>query len=56
MNLVVVGIEEAANILGASEITKVTEASGMRATHFKSKDGSGVLVQGSGEQFFLMKE
>ncbi len=56
MNLTVVGIEEAANILGTSEIMKVTEASGMHATHFKNKDGSGVLVQGSGEQFFLMKE
>lgn len=56
MNLAVVGIEEAANILNTSEIMNVTEASGMRATHFKNKDGSGMLIQGSGEQFFLLKE
>lgn len=51
----VIGIGEAANLLERGTAVSVTEAGDMRATRLQTDEGECTLIQGSGEEFFLVK-
>lgn len=53
VNMEVVDIQKAANILESSKVTGITTVNGMRATHLEQGGKSSILVQATGDSLLL---